>query len=209
MDRAMYDSMSIGIMNVVVERGLALHKMIRLVTLSTSGGGYLNFMGNEFGHPEWIDFPREGNEWSYHYARRQWSLTDNESLRYRLLNLFDRDMVQLIRDARTLGVPWPYLLFENQGDQVLAFERGDLLFIFNFNPTNSYADYGIPVQAGKFKIVLNSDNSRYGGYGLVDESMLYYAQPDRITAPKHLLKLYMPARSAMVFRQIPIKKVHS
>jgi len=204
----MYWSMNIGNQNLVVERGIALHKMIRLVTLATAGGGYLNFMGNEFGHPEWIDFPREGNNWSFQYARRQWSLVENPDLRYQFLNLFDREMIRLIRDSGTLDNPWPYKLFENPGDLVLAFERGDLLFVFNFNPAQSFTDYGFPVNAGKFRIVLNTDDNSFGGNGLVDNSMIHYSKPEQHTAPKHLLRLYIPARSALVLRKLPIKSVH-
>jgi 1,4-alpha-glucan branching enzyme len=208
MDKAMYEAMNIENENLVVERGMALHKMIRLVTLVTAGGGYLNFMGNEYGHPEWIDFPRQGNNWSYHYARRQWSLVDNPDLRYKFLNLFDRDMIRLIRDSQTLGNPWPYLLYENTGDQVLVFERGDLLFVFNFNPAKSFTDYGFPVHPGKFRIELDSDDVLYGGYGLVETSMIHYSHPDLSTSPKHMLKLYIPARTALVLRKLPFKKVH-
>ncbi len=208
MDKEMYWSMNIGNQNLVVERGIALHKMIRLVTLATAGGGYLNFMGNEFGHPEWIDFPREGNNWSFQYARRQWSLVENPDLRYQFLNLFDREMIRLIRDSGTLDNPWPYKLFENPGDLVLAFERGDLLFVFNFNPAQSFTDYGFPVNAGKFRIVLNTDDNSFGGNGLVDNSMIHYSKPEQHTAPKHLLRLYIPARSALVLRKLPIKSVH-
>ena len=208
MDKEMYWSMDTGRKNLIVERGIALHKMIRLVTIATAGGGYLNFMGNEFGHPEWIDFPREGNNWSYQYARRQWSLVKNNELRYALLNLFDRDMIQLIRDSGTLSHPWPTLLFDHPDDQVLAFERGDLLFVFNFNPAQSFTDYGIPIHAGKFSIVLNTDDTLFGGNGLVDGSMVYFSRPEAYTAPRHMLKLYIPARSALVFRKLPVRKVH-
>ena len=180
--------------------------MIRLITLATAGGGYLNFMGNEFGHPEWIDFPREGNNWSYHYARRQWSLTDNEALRYGLLNRFDRGMIRLISDEKSLQHDWPYLLLENPGDQVLAFGRGDLVFVFNFNPTNSFSDYGICLEAGKFRIVLNSDHPDFGGKGHVDSSITYFSHPDG--QGQHWLKIYIPARSALVFKRLPVRKVH-
>ena len=52
-----------------VERGVALHKMIRCITMALGGEAWLTFMGNEFGHPEWLDFPREGNGWSYQHCR--------------------------------------------------------------------------------------------------------------------------------------------
>ena len=208
MDKEMYFSMNIESKNLIIDRGIALHKMIRLVTIATCGGGYLNFMGNEFGHPEWIDFPREGNNWSYKYARRQWSLVDNQDLRYQFLNMFDRDMIHLIREEKTLKHKWPYLLLENPGDQVLVFGRGDLLFVFNFNPVKSFSDYGFPVDPGKFRIVLNTDLPGYGGQGLVDDAMIHYSKPDRYTAPRHMLKLYIPARTALVLKKIPFRSVH-
>jgi len=206
LDKEMYDSMNLGSNSFIVERGMALHKMIRLITLATAGGGYLNFMGNEFGHPEWIDFPREGNNWSYHYARRQWSLPDNEALRYGLLNRFDRGMIRMISDERSLQHDWPYLLLENTGDQVLAFGRGDLVFVFNFNPTNSFSDYGVCLEAGKFRIVLNSDHPDFGGKGHVDSGITYFTHPDG--QGKHWLKIYIPARSALVFKRLPVRRVH-
>jgi 1,4-alpha-glucan branching enzyme len=208
MDKEMYDSMNIGSNNLVIERGMALHKMIRLITLATCGGGYLNFMGNEFGHPEWIDFPREGNNWSYKYARRQWSLVDHPDLRYKFLNHFDRDMIHLIREEQILRHKWPYLLLENTGDQVLVFGRGDLVFIFNFHPIKSFSDYGFPVDPGKFLIRLNTDSVDYGGQGLVDGEMTYYSHPDQHTAPRHMLKIYIPARTALVLKKLPFKRVH-
>jgi 1,4-alpha-glucan branching enzyme len=208
MDKEMYYSMNLGSSNLVIDRGMALHKMIRLITLATSGGGYLNFMGNEFGHPEWIDFPREGNHWSYKYAKRQWSLVDHPDLRYQFLGRFDRDMIHLIREKNVLTHRWPHLLFENQGDQVLVFGRGHLVFVFNFNPFKSFSDYGFPVDQGKFRIKLNTDGVDYGGQGLVDDEMTYFAHPDRHTAPRHMLKLYIPSRTALVLERIPFKRVH-
>ncbi|MFC2081193.1 alpha amylase C-terminal domain-containing protein [Bacteroidota bacterium] len=207
MDKEMYDGMTIDSKSHIVERGIALHKMIRLITLATAGGGYLNFMGNEFGHPEWIDFPREGNNWSYHYARRQWSLLDKKDLRYPLLNKFDQDMIKLIRKERILEQDWTYLHFEHPGDQVLVFERGNLVFVFNFNPSLSFSDYGFTLNAGKFRIVLNSDHPDYGGQGLVDTNMSYFSQTD--DQGRHWLKIYIPSRSALVFKKISIPRVHN
>jgi 1,4-alpha-glucan branching enzyme len=206
MDKEMYTSMNLSSQSLIIDRGMSLHKMIRLVTIATAGGGYLNFMGNEFGHPEWIDFPRSGNNWSYHYARRQWSLVDNRDLRYVLLNRFDRDMIHLIRKEKTLEYEWPYLLLENTGDQVLAFGRGNLVFVFNFNPTRSFSDYGISIGAGKFRIVLDSDHPDYGGQGLVDVGLTYYTVADM--QKRQWLKVYIPARTALVFRRIPVRSVH-
>lgn len=205
-DKEMYHSMNLGSNSLIVERGIALHKMIRLITLATAGGGYLNFMGNEFGHPEWIDFPREGNNWSYQYARRQWSLLDNTDLLYPLLNRFDQKMIHLIKQERTLEQEWTYLIFEHPGDQVLVFGRGDLIFVFNFNPSTSFSDYGFSLNAGKFRIVLSSDHPDYGGLGLVDTNMTYYSIADGQGG--HWLKIYIPARTALVFKRMPIRGVH-
>jgi 1,4-alpha-glucan branching enzyme len=109
-DAAMYTDMNKDSHSPVIERGVALHKMIRLITLSLGGEGYLNFMGNEFGHPEWIDFPREGNNWSYFYCRRQWHLADDPALRYEYLLQFDKEMIQLAKTQNLLSRP-PVCLF--------------------------------------------------------------------------------------------------
>ena len=140
-DADMYWHFKIGDENGVVERGIALHKMIRLLTASTINGGYLNFMGNEFGHPEWIDFPREGNGWSYKYARRQWNLVDNPDLCYHYLGDFDEAMVKLIRSVKNIQKSDVIEVWHNDGDQILAYRRKDLVFVFNFNPTRSFTDY--------------------------------------------------------------------
>ena len=196
--KEMYTSMQVVDENMVVDRGIALHKMIRLVSLATAGDGYLNFMGNEFGHPEWIDFPREGNEWSYHYARRQWELSDNKDLRYYQLNLFDKAMVRLISGSNILSHK-PSVIIQNDSDQVLIFERGDLLFMFNFNPNNSYTEYGIETAAGKYKILLNSDDKEFGGFGRNDDSIPHFTQHENGI---NMLKLYLPNRSAIILKMV-------
>ncbi len=209
-DKEIYFSMNKSNQNLLIDRGIALHKMIRLATISTAGGGYLNFMGNEFGHPEWIDFPREGNAWSYKYARRQWSLVDHPDLRYADLAKFDNAMISLIREERCLDIPFPYKRFTHESDQVLAYDRGALLFVFNFNPVRSFTDYGIPVESGKYKLVLNSDEPGFGGFGRVENNILYYAQREgKLTSSVlHLLKLYLPNRTALVFKKLPGKKIY-
>ena len=210
MDKEMYFSMNKSSQSLVVDRGIALHKMIRLVTLATAGGGYLNFMGNEFGHPEWIDFPREGNDWSYKYARRHWSLVDHKDLRYHDLAQFDATMISLIREEKCLEMPFPYQRFAHESDQVLAFDRGTLLFVFNFNPNQSFTDYGIPVESGKYKLVLNSDEPGFGGFDRVENNILYYTKKKgKLTSSApHLLKLYLPSRTALVFKKLPWKKIY-
>jgi 1,4-alpha-glucan branching enzyme len=207
-DREMYFSMDKLTKNLVVDRGIALHKMIRLITAATGGGGYLNFMGNEFGHPEWIDFPRAGNNWSFQYARRQWNLVDDDNLKYHLLGDFDQDMVHLLRDNGLLEVPYCRLLADNGPDKILAFERGDFVFIFSFNPSLSFTDYGIQSSPGKYRIVLNTDNVRYGGQGLVDESMTYFAQVGTKLNDPHMLRLYLPTRVGMVLKRLPTPRVY-
>jgi 1,4-alpha-glucan branching enzyme len=208
-DKEMYTSMSIITPSLVIDRALALHKMIRLFTFIAAGGGYLTFMGNEFGHPEWIDFPREGNGWSYKYARRQWSLAGNELLRYRYLDEFDRAMIETgIRH----GLPQTQLtetLTLNNDDKVIAFRRGDLITVMNFNPTVSFTDYGIAVK-GKFRIILDTDDPLFGGQGRIDSRQTYFSLPDTgkygVTAPHHL-RLYLPARTAIVLSQEKVKSI--
>jgi 1,4-alpha-glucan branching enzyme len=210
-DKDMYWYMNIDSQNLAVDRGIALHKMIRLITAATAGGAYLNFMGNEFGHPEWIDFPREGNNWSYKYARRQWSLVDNPQLRYNQLASFDRDMIQLIKDKNLLNYPYCHKMHENVGDQVLVFKRGELYFVFNFSPTNSYADYGLNAEGGKYRLLLNSDAPQYGGFNRIDDRMTYFAERQgKLTSSAPIqLKAYLPNRTALVFERMPTPNVRS
>ena len=190
--------------NDITSRGIALHKMIRLVTASTINGGYLNFMGNEFGHPEWIDFPREGNGWSHKYARRQWSLIDNKQLAYSWLGDFDRALMKLIGSVKDYQKKEVVEYWHNDGDQVLAFGRGDLVFVFNFNPTRSFSDYGFLVPRGSYKTVLDSDSFEFGGYGRVDDNVEHFTLMDPLykKVRKEWLKLYLPARSAMVLKKV-------
>lgn len=209
MDKEIYFSMMKNQPNLVVDRAMALHKMIRLVTSATAGNGYLNFMGNEFGHPEWIDFPRAGNNWSYQYARRQWSLVDNMELKYHLLADFDRAMLKLITEYKILDHADIQLLHENKSTQILSFKRGDLIFVFNFNPSQSFQDYGIQTEPGKYTILLNTDSVQFGGNGLVDETMIYFTTYiDNKLMINNYLKLYIPSRSGMVFKRMPTKSVY-
>ena len=199
-DKHMYTSMQITDNNIVVDRGVALHKMIRLVTIATAGDGYLNFMGNEFGHPEWIDFPREGNNWSFKYARRQWELADNKKLKYFFLNEFDKIMINLIKREKTLSFK-PIGIIQNTSDKVLIFKRGNLVFVFNFNPTTSFTDYGFEVDSGVYEVMLNSDNSDFNGTNRNDDTLLHKSQFENDI---NMLKLYLPSRSAMVLKKIII-----
>ena len=206
-DSDMYWHFEHGHDTYMVNRGIALHKMIRLITASTANGGYLNFMGNEFGHPEWIDFPRQGNNWSYHYARRQWSLADNENFYYSDLNRFDKDMVHLLMTEKYAAKPFMSspieVLWDKEGDQVHAFRRGNLIFVFNWSGQRSYFDYGILTEEGSYRVVLNTDNTAYAGFGLADDSVEHFTNPDPLYQPDHKgwLKLYLPARSAVVLKK--------
>ncbi|MEI6514373.1 MAG: alpha amylase C-terminal domain-containing protein [bacterium] len=190
-DADMYTAMNVFDSNLRVDRGMALHKMIRLVTLATAGHGYLNFMGNEFGHPEWIDFPRQGNNWSYHYARRQWNLRDDANLRYRYLAEFDKAMMGLCRDYRLIETPGPHFLLEHMSDQVLAFERAGLVFLFNFNPVKSFTDYAIPVPPGSYRLQVDSDSAAFGGFGRITPFQEYFEYNGKIS-------VYLPSRTVLV-----------
>ncbi len=206
-DSKMYWHMSVGDNDGDVARGMALHKMIRLVTLATINGGYLNFMGNEFGHPEWIDFPREGNGWSYKYARRQWDLVDREDLKYRFLNAFDMAMVELVGRVHNFQALPVRKLWEKDSDQVLAFMRGDLVFVFNFSPSKSFDGYGILAPGGVYEVVLSTDNTAFGGFGNIAEDVEHFTRPDELYTPLGVewLPLYLPARTATVLRRRPDK----
>ena len=203
-DADMYWHFKKGDENECVHRGIALHKMIRLLTASTLNGGYLNFMGNEFGHPEWIDFPREGNGWSYKYARRQWGLVDNKDLCYHYLGDFDKAMIATIKEVKNIQKSDVVEVWHNDGDQVLAYMRRDYIFVFNFNPTRSFTDYGFLVPNGGYEVVLNTDAVEYGGNGLADDTVRHFTNFDSLYAKdkKGWLKLYIPARSAVVLRKI-------
>ena len=204
MDKAMYDSMDRGSVSLVVDRGMALHKMIRLVTIAAGGDAYLDFMGNEFGHPEWIDFPREGNGWSYAHARRQWSLRDDETLRYSFLADFDREMLRLVREHKVLSDGYPYNLHMDENNKTMVFSHRDLLFVFNWHPTASIPDYELPVrEAGKYVLVLSTDEERFGGLGRQrtdDEHFSYPVESPDGTIRPHI-RIYNTSRTAAVFRR--------
>ncbi len=193
MDKEMYFSMNMESQNPVVDRGIALHKLIRLATLGTAGNGYLNFMGNEFGHPEWIDFPREGNNWSFDHARRLWSLADNGFLRYPRLQAFDRAMIHLVKRYGVLSEK-PVLLRADEEKKILIFGRKNLIFALNFNPVGSYADYGFPAPPGKYVKVLDSDAEEFNGFSRLE------GDGDHFTVDG-TLSLYLPSRCALVLKK--------
>jgi len=194
-DADMYWNMSVFSRNLRVDRGLALHKLIRMVTMATARGGYLTFMGNEFGHPEWIDFPRAGNGWSYHYARRRWDLADDDTLCYKYLVAFDREMVKFARDTNLLAQNDPKALHFHVDDHVLAFERKGYIFIFNFDATKSYESYGLTVGDGRYMQLVNSDEISFGGMGRSVNGKIYETY-------EGVVRLYLPTRSALILKRI-------
>ncbi|KAG0031516.1 alpha-1,4-glucan branching enzyme [Podila clonocystis] len=200
MDKEMYTHMSVLTeLTPIIDRGLALHKMIRLVTHSLGGEGYLTFIGNEFGHPEWLDFPRAGNNSSFHYARRQWNVVDDHLLRYKFLNEFDGAMNHAESQVGWLSAPQAFVSLKHEGDKVLAFDRAGAVFIFNFNATQSFTDYRIAVpEPGKYRILLNSDESRFGGHDRIKLDGEFFSTPTPWSGRNQYIQVYIPARSALV-----------
>ena len=195
-DAAMYDQMEKTTHTLVIDRAIALHKMIRLLTLAAGGDGYLAFMGNEFGHPEWIDFPRPGNNNSFHYCRRQWSLLNNHALKYEGLYAFDRDMIAAVKKHRLFDKPYPDLKWLHEDDKILAFERGGLVFVFNFSPTTSREGYVIPVSKGEdLDVLFTSDDGKYDGFDRIAHTPVSAYVPEM---EGNNLRLYLPARTAVV-----------
>ncbi|KAF2810637.1 glycoside hydrolase [Mytilinidion resinicola] len=199
-DAQMYTNMSVlSELTPVIDRGLSLHKMIRLITHGLGGEGYLNFEGNEFGHPEWLDFPRAGNNNSFHYARRQFNLVDDQLLRYRFLNEFDSKMQWTEEKYGWLHSDQAYVSLKNESDKVIVFERAGLLWIFNFHPSTSFTDYRVGVeQEGTYRIVLSSDSKAFGGHGNIDESTRFFTTPFGWNGRKNFLQVYIPTRTAIV-----------
>lgn len=200
MDAAMYTDMTVlKEPTLVIDRGIALHKMIRLITHSLGGEAYLNFEGNEFGHPEWLDFPRVGNNDSYHYARRQFNLVDDDLLRYRHLNEFDAAMQNCESKHQWLNTPQAYVSLKHEVDKVIAFERNGHLFVFNFHPTQSFTDYRIGVDvAGTYKIVLNTDRAEFGGHNRIDEAQEFFTTDLEWNNRRNFIQVYIPSRTAIV-----------
>ena len=196
----MYTSMAKTTPSLVIDRGMALHKMIRLITMSLGGEGYLNFMGNEFGHPEWIDFPRAGNNWSYFYCRRQWSLCDNEDLKYHYLNNFDREMITMAKKYKILSYKSQPLSFDDP-NQLLSYKRGKLVFAFNFSPNRAEENFSVRVpESGRYKVVLTTDEERFGGFDRISKTYIYHAKPTGDGWAE--FQIFLPARSGVVLRKM-------
>ena len=204
MDKEMYTHMSVlSEPNLIIDRGIALHKMIRLITHSLGGEAYLNFMGNEFGHPEWLDFPRSGNNDSYHYARRQWNLVDDPLLKYKYLNEFDRAMNNLEERVGWLHSDPAYVSWKHEGDKVIAFERAGLVFVFNFHPTQSFTGYRVGTNwSGSYKIALSSDDDVFGGFNRLDKNCIHITKAENYAGRQNFFEVYSPARTAVVYEHI-------
>ena len=202
-DAEMYTGMEKSYHSITMDRAVALHKMIRFITLSLAGEGYLNFMGNEFGHPEWIDFPREGNNWSFKYARRQWSLVQNGLLKYEWLENFDREMLRFARKYRVLNKRDTVNLWIDQPGKIIAFSKGELVYVFNFHPTYSPTDFFLPVHSvgeGKYKVIFSTDDVDFGGMDRVSKQYVYEA---KFVENRGLgFEIYTPCRTAMVFKKV-------
>ncbi len=197
MDKEMYYHMQVHDENLVIDRGIALHKMIRLFTGTLGGEAYLNFIGNEFGHPEWIDFPREGNNWSYKYARRQWSLVDNENLKYQYLNRFDEQMIHLLVGENILSSLPAKQINMDDHNKVIVCERNNLIFAFNFHNSHSIPDYRFAsIGPGNYRIILSTDDQEVGGFGRIDTSIKYQ------TLENDQLSIYLPSRTAVVMKKL-------
>lgn len=200
MDKEMYTHMKKSDESPIIDRGIALHKIIRILTMVLGGEGYLAFMGNEFGHPEWVDFPREGNNWSYQYCRRQWSLTDNPTLRYGDLERFDQAMLHLAGETALLAAAPAQILNLDTDNNCFQFERGNLIFAVNLNPSESFTDYEFPIAGkGTYQLLLSSDSEDSGGFGRVDPKVTHEANDGKI-------KVYLPSRTIQVYRSTSLNQ---
>ncbi len=205
MDKDMYFNMHRDSHSLVIDRGIAVHKMIRIFTMATAGTGYLNFMGNEFGHPQWIDFPREGNGFSYEFARRQWSLALDKNLRYGQLEAFDKAMVKMVKDNDILEDSYPYIHLMDEDNKTMVFTRGELLFIFNWNFNSSIANYILPVPwAGEYEIALDADRGLYGGFGRVLSKSRYFTRTEvgADGEERHYISVYNVSRNCLVLKLV-------
>lgn len=204
MDKEMYTNMSVLTeLTPVIDRGLALHKIIRMITHGLGGEAWLSFIGNEFGHPEWLDFPRVGNNESYHHARRQWHLVDDNLLRYRFLNNFDRALNETEDKYHWLPAPPGYVSWKHEDDKVIAFERAGVLFVLNFHPFKSFSDYEIGIETpGKYKVVLDSDAEEFGGHKRIDRGVDIFTFNKPFAGRRNSIKAYIPSRVGLIYARV-------
>ena len=197
MDKEMYNSMSKFTPNIIVDRGIALHKMIRFFTICLGGNAWLNFMGNEFGHPEWIDFPRKENEWSYKHARRQWSLVDDENLKFHFMNDFDKEMLMFVKENNIMNSEPAWLMNADEENKTIVFERNNLVFVFNWG-TKSISDYELNVKnTGDYEIIFSTDDKKFGGFENIDVNTVF---PSEQRENQVFMKVYNVSRTATVYK---------
>jgi 1,4-alpha-glucan branching enzyme len=197
MDKEMYSSMSKMTQSIVVDRGIALHKMIRLFTICLGGNAWLNFMGNEFGHPEWIDFPRKDNGWSYKHARRQWSLADDENLKYHFMSDFDKEMLMFVKENDIMNSEPAWLMDADEENKTIVFERNNLMFVFNWG-TKSISDYEINVKnTGDYEIIFSTDDRAFGGFDNIDKDTIF---PSEQRDNQVFMNIYNVSRTAVVYK---------
>ncbi|XP_077550525.1 1,4-alpha-glucan-branching enzyme [Haemaphysalis longicornis] len=204
MDKEMYTNMSVLTeLTPVIDRGIALHKIIRMLTHSLGGEAWLNFIGNEFGHPEWLDFPRKGNNESYHHARRQWHLVEDPLLRYKFLNNFDRALNAADEKYHWLPADPAYVSWKHEDDKVVAYERAGLLFVLNFHPFKSFSDYRVGLDTpGKYKVVLDSDAEEFGGHKRIDRTVDHFTLNEPYAGRRHSIKAYIPSRVGLIYAKV-------
>lgn len=201
-DSEVYWHMSIDDNSLIIDRAISLHKLLRFITLTLCGNGYLNFMGNEFGHPEWIDFPRQGNNWSFKYCRRQWSLMDNPNLKYKYLYRFDEEMLRFVKNAKVLNTDVAINLWQDEKKQLLAYKKNSYIFIFNFNPTESYTEFELQTnEQGKYRVVFSSDRNEFGGHNNIDETVVYESVALKTRSNNDGIILYLPCRTFIVLEK--------
>ncbi|RCX20122.1 1,4-alpha-glucan branching enzyme [Anaerobacterium chartisolvens] len=202
-DKEMYWHMAKGDNSLHIDRAISLHKLIRFITMTLAGEGYLNFMGNEFGHPEWIDFPREGNGWSYKYARRQWSLAENRNLKYEYLYAFDRDMISFAKSYNIPGTGYATNLWIDERDKIMAYSKSGVVFLFNFNPSTSFTQFGIPVEEeGEYRVVFDTDDKRFGGQSRIARDIVYRTTRLPEKGDKPGIIIYSPSRTALALEKV-------
>lgn len=201
-DSELYWHMSIDDPSLVIDRAIALLKLLRFLTLTLSGEGYLNFMGNEFGHPEWIDFPRQGNNWSFQYCRRQWNLADAPYLKYTLIKAFDEAMLQFASSHPLLGTN-AVNLWLDEDKKIIAYKKGDLLFLFNLHPHRSYNSFELQTnETAQYQVVFTSDRPEFGGHGNVDETTQYQTKPLPSRDQSNGIQIYIPSRTFLVLQRV-------
>ncbi len=203
-DAEMYDGMNRAYHSPVMDTAIDFHKIIRLATAVLARGGYLNFMGNEFGHPEWIDFPREGNGWSYHHARRQWSLVRDPFSKFEFLSNFDRALMTHLRTTDILNAPDAEVVWLDEQKNIMIFRRAANTYLINWHPTRSEEHVFVYCgeETGAYRIALSSDDDAFGGQGRVDGDVVYTPTE---TPHGNGFFVYVPCRCAVVLEPVPEK----